>query len=690
MNRVFLALCLVSGVWLLSYSLAYQSRSPDMADLLGRIGYCGVVFIPITVFHFTVRFLQIYRLKKIVVFNYLVGFIWCFYIWCTSYLVKGVYKYFWGFYPLAGKLHPVFLVFFMVLMTISLVFLAYYLWINKDKLTAIKRMQVKYFFLAGVIYSFASVDFLPNYGIHIYPFGYIPAFIFILLIAYAIIRYRLMDIRLAITKTGIFLFVYTLILGVPFYVGYRTHSWVISTTLAVIFATVGYFVYRFLQRKAEELLLAQQRHYQHLLLQAAKGMVREHNLERLLKLMVYIVKKAVKVRYAAVFVYNKEKGVYELKAQRGEGVRIPYVEFGGDFKIIKYIREKSFPFLYEEMPRQLRRQLGDSIGMEVGLVVPAVIEDRLIGFLVLGDKLDRSAYSQDDINVFKILSNQAALAIENCIFFEEFRKAQERIFEAEKLASIGGMADGVAHQIKNRLNHFFVVGGELKLEVEDFMSKCGEHMKDEKVAKSIGYINELVDSLMANAERTNDVVQGILSYARTSEKDTYFDWFSLREVIELSLELLRVKHHVNEAPVKVELGVDEIYGVKAQIMESIYNLLDNAYEATKEKQEKGGGGYIPQVVIRTSENHEVYRIEVRDNGIGIKDEDKMKIFAPFFSTKSSYKERGDRKGGTSGTGIGMYVVKRLIEENHKGRIWFESEYTKGTTFYIELPKKREK
>jgi len=77
--------------------------------------------------------------------------------------------------------------------------------------------------------------------------------------------------------------------------------------------------------------------------------------------------------------------------------------------------------------------------------------------LALGSKLSGDVFSPEDVGVFKILSYQAALAIENARFLEEFKKAQERIFQADKLASIGAMADGVAHQINNRLQVFLAV-----------------------------------------------------------------------------------------------------------------------------------------------------------------------------------------------------------------------------------------
>jgi len=134
-----------------------------------------------------------------------------------------------------------------------------------------------------------------------------------------------MDIKVAITRTGIFLVVYTLVLGVPFSLAGWGRSWIqsifgagwywVPISIAVILASAGPFIFRLLQRKAENLLLAQQRHYQKILLQAGEGMTRERDLGRLFKLIVYIVKKAVKIKFAAIFFHDKENRAYGLKKQ---------------------------------------------------------------------------------------------------------------------------------------------------------------------------------------------------------------------------------------------------------------------------------------------------------------------------------------------------------------------------------------
>ena len=142
------------------------------------------------------------------------------------------------------------------------------------------------------------------------------------------------------------------------------------------------------------------------------------------------------------------------------------------------------------------------------------------------------------------------------------------------------------------------------------------------------------------------------------------------------------KHHL---PDKLTItknfkDTDTVLGVKSQITEVVYNLIDNAFEAIEEKQKTLNKDdlikYVPKIDISLTYKDNKTIIKISDNGIGIKEEHTSKIFIPFFTTKASCK---------SGTGIGMYIVKRMIAENHKGKIWFESKYLSGTDITIELP-----
>ncbi|MDD3295768.1 MAG: ATP-binding protein [Candidatus Omnitrophica bacterium] len=502
-----------------------------------------------------------------------------------------------------------------------------------------------------------------------------------------------MDIRIFISRAAAFLISYPFFLGVPFIFAYRMEPvlfpllgmnwWLVPTSLIVFFATLAPLAYGQIRSKMENAFLAEQKRYQKLLLQAASGMATEHDLNRLAKLIVYIVKKAVRIDFAAIFLDDKSNEIYRLKAYRDRGSKISKdMVFLYEHPLVQYLKKQKEPVLYEELPPELRESLGEF--SKTSLIVPSGIEDNLLGFVFFGEKLNRQPYTNDDIDVFKILSHQAALAIENCLFMEESRQAQEKIFAAEKLASIGGIADGVAHQIKNRLNQFSVASGELRYEIKDFAQKHSELiLKNPDLKKTFDYLAEIATSFLNNVKRTDGIVKGILNFARVEEKETFFSKFSLKEVIDVSTELLQIKHEISQVPLKLNLGSsDIIYGVKAQMTEVVYNMLDNAYEAIQDKvmrlEPEEKLKFSPEIKLRLLHEQSIDVIEISDNGIGVSKENERKIFAPFFTTKSSYK---------SGTGIGMYVVKRMVEENHKGKVWFESTHMKGIKFFVELPRK---
>jgi len=688
--------CIAVAVWGiggLGVSLTPTS-SYNLSLFWWQVGYIGVIFTVVFFFRFIISFLKLPR-RTLLFFVYFLSFIFLFFLWydkskyCFGDLRWVFNQFYWVDW--IKRRNPLWLVFYVSFYWILLGY-AFCLLVKEYKCArGLKKTQLKYFIVGSIVgWLGAELVFLPAFHIDIYPYSNFLIAIYPFIFTYAIIKYHLMDIRIAITRTGIFLTLYALVLGVPFCIGYKTKSWVLSTLSAVILATIGPIVYRILQRKAEDILLAKQRHYQHLLLQAAGGMTREHHLERLLKLIVYIVKKIVKVEFAAIYSHNREKDIYELKSIRdGKTTLINHFSLSSSSLLVSYIRQKRSPFILEEAPSSVKEELNDLFASSLGLVIPSLIEDNLLGFLILGEKLDRTAYSQDDINVFSILSHQASLAMENCIFFDEFKKAQDRIFEAEKLASIGGMADGLAHQIKNRLNHFSVASGELRMEIEDLAKRCPQIINDEHLKASYDYIIQIADSLLENVRRSDEVVKGILNYSRTQEKDTYFSFFSLKETVKVSVDLLKIKHRISSFSLEEDISCDVVYGIKSQMSEVIYNLLDNAYEATLQKRsilsEDERKKYSPRIRIFSRKKDDGCLIGISDNGVGIKEEDRLKIFAPFFTTKSSFKPL---EGIKSGTGIGMYIVKRLVEENHGGKIWFESDYMKGTTFYIILPFKK--
>jgi hypothetical protein len=223
-NISWLLLSLTTALWTLFYSLAYfLNKETSLLIVLFKIGYTGIIFIPVVWLQFIIYFLDLEKQKKIIPFLYIIGFMFVFLLWGTNYFMTGLYKYYWGFYPKSNfYIHPLFLLFYSMqwIYGISLLFQK----VIKEKSPLMKN-RVKY-----VLLSLAAVfpglgDFLGNYGIEFYPLGGAALVtICLILLTYSIYKYRLMDIRLAITRASIFILVYSFIFALPIWLGIKTQA----------------------------------------------------------------------------------------------------------------------------------------------------------------------------------------------------------------------------------------------------------------------------------------------------------------------------------------------------------------------------------------------------------------------------------------------------------------------------------
>lgn len=534
-----------------------------------------------------------------------------------------------------------------------------------------KKMQLRYILLAsiiGVILAGATNIIMPSFFNNCSVAWLGPWFTFPMLciITYAIIRYRLMDIKVAITRAGIFLPIYTIVLGLPLFIGYKTKAWFLSTSLAIFFATIGPIVYRSLHRKAEELLLIKQRSYQTLLLKGAKGLMREHDLERLLKWIVRAVRKTVGIRYVALLLYDKKEKLFILKAKEDNGEIPDSLIFSNEHPFVTYMKERKCPFLYEEIPVSIRQSL--NIPFDVDIVIPAFTDQNHLGFLILGEKLNHEFYSVDDINVFKILAHQAGLAIENAQLYSDLQtetkalreaikklhETQDQLIQIEKMAAVGRLASGIAHELRNPLATILQGMEFIKGQITGL---------DDKSKKVISNIEKSID-------RANNIINELLTFSRTSKLE--FTKVKLCGLLEETLSLVENRVRLNRIQVVKNFPQKEIeiHADRNMLEQVFFNIYSNAID----EMENGGA-----LTLNVFTEKETVVAEVSDTGKGISPDQLPNIFDPFFTTKPVGK----------GVGLGLSIV-RLILERHQGTIYVESKINEGAKFIIRLPKKMEK
>jgi len=690
-NKRWAFMSLSIAVWSLFLGLLFNSKDAKAGLIYSQILMIGANLIPITFYHFVLALLEQQKDKKqkrLLLIGYLIT-LFLLLVNFTSLFIKDVdYKILVRcFYPNAG---PFFILYILLYFGFS-GYACFLMYTATKTSRGFRRNQIRYVMIASIVGFLGGATTFPLwYQIQIPPFGSHFVWLYALTITIAILRYRLMDIRVAITRAGVFIVVYTLVLGLPFALANYFKNWLVEffganwwmspLVLMAGLATVGPFIYIYVNRKAEEKLLREQKQYQNILKEASMGMTRIRDLRRLLDLITHIVTKTVKISYAAIYLYNNQTDEYVLQVMRDKG-RTPVLKLTSDNPLIAWITVKREPLIYEEVKRQMEDTRDETYKhleknmclLTASVIIPSFLENRFMGFFVLGDKISGQIYTPDDLNVFEVLASQAALAIENAQFYEETQKMQEQIAQAEKMATIGTMADGLSHQINNRFYALSLITGDTidTIKLTD-TSKCTPEVKE-----MLDSINHALERIQVNVMQGGEVVKGILKYSRKGDES--FGALNLDQILDGTLEMVQYKVKLSEIDIVRNYSKDtpRIKGNLVQLQEAFFNFIDNAYDAIVERRTTlKEDGYRGRITVSAQQKDSVLGIVVEDNGMGIKDDNLNKIFTPFFTTKTSARR---------GTGLGLYVIRRIITDIHKGKIALESSYGFGTRFILELP-----
>jgi signal transduction histidine kinase len=317
---------------------------------------------------------------------------------------------------------------------------------------------------------------------------------------------------------------------------------------------------------------------------------------------------------------------------------------------------------------------------------PAYIAYILIfGGLVFGiDRFQRSRLIQRERERAREKELEQAKEIEQA--YENLKSAQDQLVQQEKLASLGQLTAGIAHEIKNPLN-FVNNFSELSIElIEEARDEIKELNSKFNITNSD--LSELLDDIETNLKtinkhgtRADSIVKSMLQHSRGSDgqmEPTALNAL-LKEYVNLAFHGMRAGKNPINMDMKLELDeeVGEVPVIAEDISRVVVNLCNNAFDAMRDKVEAGQTGeekYIPKLTLRTTTENDKVIIDVADNGPGIPDDFKDRILQPFFTTKK----------GTQGTGLGLSITNDIIKA-HGGELHIESDKS-GTLFRISLPK----
>ncbi len=401
-----------------------------------------------------------------------------------------------------------------------------------------------------------------------------------------------------------------------------------------------------------------------------------------------------------VMIYNEKERLLECKLSIENGERLPAFTISMDEKnrFPVWCVDNSRPVFMNDVENEYMKYVAIRAKPKAGKTVssliyfPLMIENRVIGVISV-QSYQKNAYNQQHFDMLGNLANFIAIALDNALAYEkinlahsELKAAQTQLVQAEKMASLGQLTAGIAHEIKNPLNfvnNFAELTEELTRELTEELEKYSDKLSKNDQEYLIGIISDIssnVRKINEHGKRADSIVKGMLLHSRGKAGDK-----QLTDLNALLAEYVNLGYHGMRAQnagfnLRIDARYDDSIGsimvVPQNISRVFLNIINNACYSTNQKKNELKEAYFPVLQVTTKNLGNEVEIRIHDNGKGIPQSILEKIFNPFFTTKPA----------GQGTGLGLSLSFDIVVQEHKGSLKVDSEEGKFAEFIITIPK----
>ncbi|MCP3097297.1 ATP-binding protein [Myxococcus sp. K15C18031901] len=443
-----------------------------------------------------------------------------------------------------------------------------------------------------------------------------------------------------------------------------------------------------LQSLQREAALAKAQDKLQILLEVSRILGVPGSLEVLFQKVLDVVFRIFDADRSVILLIDPQSGLPEAKASRStRGPPSGPVSYSQ--RIVEYVRVSGLAALFSDAVEDPRIDDAASVihhSIRAVMCVPLKPRDDVMGILYVDNLSVPNRFSEEDLEFLVIVASHAALAIENSMLYrriEQETSERMRLIMEAKLASLGALVSGVAHELRNPLNfmnNFAGLSEELVAELSSALVELPRLPEPDAlphIQENLTLLSGNIARIREHGRRADSVIQGMLMHARG--KTGGRSESNLNAMLAESVRLAAGGRGYAELQVHVEAeyapSLERTQVVGTDLSRVFINIVDNALYAMQQKRLRSGPEYVPVLRVQTQQTDQHLLVRIRDNGTGIREEDLARIFDPFFSTKPP----------GQGTGLGLSLSHDIVVQGHRGTLRAESVLGSFTEFIIALP-----